>query len=88
MATTILIITLISLGMGVYLLVQGAVGFGATLTFIGLTVWMLAAHDAFRMASGHKDEIFLRPRVLSVVMGIWFLVVVAAARAARQVISP
>jgi hypothetical protein len=84
---TILIITLISVAMGVYLLLSGLVAFGAALTFIGLTLWMLAAHDAFRAASGHGDEIFLRPRVLSVVMGVWFLVVIAAARAAQQVLN-
>ena len=58
-----------------YLLSTGLVTYGSLLTFIGLTIWMLAAHDAFRIASGHGDEIFLRPRALSIVMGIWFMIV-------------
>ena len=86
-ATTILIITFISFGMGLYLLISGEVAYGGMLTFVGMTMWMLAAHDAFRMASGHGDDIFLRPRVLSIVMGVWFVLIVAAARSAQQVLS-
>ena len=86
-AVTILALTVISLAMGIYLIVVGVTTFGALLTFVGLTVWMLAAHDAFRMASGHTDEIFLKPRVLSFAMGAWFIVVILAVRSAQQAIS-
>ena len=79
LGVTIMVLTIISLGMGIYLLRSGAVPFGAGLVFVGLTLWMLAAHDAFRIASGHADEVFLRPRVVSIVAGVWFLLIIAAA---------
>ncbi len=87
LAATILALTVISLGMGVYLLVIGVTVLGAFLTFIGLTIWMLAAHDAYRIASGQADDIFLRPRVLSVIAGVWFILVIAAAVQAQRVLE-
>ena len=83
----ILVLTIISVAMGIYLLVAGVTGAGAALTFMGMTLWMLAAHDAFRIASGHGDEIFLRPRVISVVAVVWFVLVIWAAVQAQRVIE-
>ncbi len=86
-ASTILALTAISIGMGVYFLAKGVIRFGAALTFIGMTIWMLAAHDAYRVASGTPDEIFLRPRTLSIVTGVWFVIIVAAVVSAQPVIG-
>ena len=86
-ATTILALTVISIGMGLYLLISGVFAYGALLIVIGLTLWLLAAHDAFRMASGHPEEVLLRPRVLSIIMGAWFIIVIGAVRSAQQVIN-
>ena len=80
----IMALTAISLAMGIYLSIIGVVAFGVALIFTALVLWALAAHDAFRIASGAADQIFLRPRVLSVVAGLWFILVVAAAVGAQR----
>jgi len=57
---------------------------GLALALMGGGVWVAGALDAYRWARNEPDEVLLRPRVLTVIMAVMFIVLVAAAVSARR----
>lgn len=72
-------LTLMALGFGIALAATQAGSFGWPLLLLALGIWVAAAFDAFRIASGGTDIIFLRPRVVTALVGLVMSVVVLAA---------
>jgi hypothetical protein len=83
---TIGLLSLVSLVFGIVLVFSRRVPWGAAQIFIGVLLWAIAANDAYRYAQGDTDQVLLRPRVLSIVAGLWFIILVAAAISAQGVI--
>jgi len=83
---TIGLLSLVSLVFGVVLVMSRRVPWGAAQIFIGILLWAIAANDAFRFAQGNTSQVMLRPRILSVVAGVWFIILVAAAISAQGAI--
>ncbi len=79
---------LISAGFGMLVMTSGKVAHGSLLVFIALTTWLASIHDVFRITRNEPDEVLLRPRVISVLAGVVFMVIVAASVSAQSVISP
>lgn len=48
----------------------GAGGMASLLLLVVVGLWAVAALDAYRWARGERDEILLRPRVISVLAGL------------------
>lgn len=86
LGVTIGFLSVISLVFGVVLVVSRRVPWGAAQIFMGIVLWGVAAHDAYRFAEGDTGQVLLRPRVLSVVAGIWFIILIAAAVSAQSAI--
>lgn len=58
---------------------SGLSGFGVALVLTALGLYLLAALDAFRWASGQSEETLLRPVVVKTVTAVVVVVVIAAA---------
>jgi len=76
-------LTLIGIVLGVVLMVHGVVLAGVALVLMGVGVWLVGAIDSYRWAENKPDEVVLRPRVLTVIMAVMFIVLIAAAFSAR-----
>jgi hypothetical protein len=73
-------LVLMSLGFGVGLVATGVGSFGWPLILLTIAVWVAAAFDAFRIASGQAmDSVLLRPRVVTALVGMVMVVVILAA---------
>jgi len=72
-------LALMALGFGIALAATQAGSFGWPLLLLALGIWVAAAFDAFRIASGEADVVFLRPRVVTALVGLVMSVVVLAA---------
>lgn len=72
-------LTLMALGFGIALAATRAGSFGWPLLLLALGIWVAAGFDAFRIAGGGTDVIFLRPRVVTALVGLVMSVVVLAA---------
>ncbi len=72
-------LTLMALGFGIALAATQAGSFGWPLLFLAFGIWVAAAFDAYRIAGGGTDVIFLRPRVVTALVGLVMSVVVLAA---------
>lgn len=70
---------LMALGFGIAMAVTGAGRFGWPLILLAIAVWVVAAIDAVRIASGQAGTILLRPRVITALVGVVVIVVVFAA---------
>lgn len=84
---TIGILSLVSLVFGTVLVISRRVPWGAGQLFIGILLWGIAAHDAYRYAEGDTGQVMLRPRILSIVAGLWFVILIAAAVSAQGAIQ-
>jgi len=78
---------LISVGFGLVMVRSGRISYGAALTFIGLGTWLASAHDVLRITRNETDEVLLRPRIISVITGVMFMIVIGAAVSAQPVIN-
>jgi hypothetical protein len=76
-------LTLIGIVLGVVLMVHGVMLAGVALVLMGVGVWLVGAIDSYRWAENKPDEVVLRPRVLTVIMAVMFIVLIAAAFSAR-----
>lgn len=76
-------LVVVGLALGVVLMVNGVKLAGLGLVLIGVGVWVVGAMDAYRWARRELDEVLLRPRVLTVIMGVILILLVAAAISAR-----
>jgi hypothetical protein len=86
LGVTIGLLSIISLVFGITLVISRRVPWGAAQIFISILLWAVAAHDAYRFAEGDTGQVMLRPRVLSVVAGVWFIILIAAAVSAQSAI--
>ncbi|MFZ0492890.1 MAG: zinc ribbon domain-containing protein [Acidimicrobiia bacterium] len=77
-------LTLIGIALGIVLMVHRVMLAGLALALMGGGVWVAGALDAYRWARNEPDEVLLRPRVLTVIMAVMFIVLVAAAVSARR----
>lgn len=80
------VLVVISFVAGFLLVTGGRSAFGVVLVFAGVATWVTSAHDAYRFAQGSVDETLLRPRVVSIIGGVVFMIIVAAAVSARSAI--
>ena len=76
-------LALVGIVLGVFLMVQGLMLAGLALVLMGVGVWLAGALDAYRWARDEPDEVVLRPRVLTVIMAVMFIVLVAASISTR-----
>ncbi len=83
---TIGILSVVSLVFGTVLVISRRIPWGAAQLFIGILLWGIAAHDAYRYAEGDTGQVMLRPRILSMVAGLWFVILIAAAISAQGAI--
>lgn len=83
---TIGLLSLVSLVFGIVLVISQRVPWGTAQIFIGILLWAIAANDAYRYAQGDTEQVLLRPRVLSIVAGLWFVILIAAAVSAQGAI--
>jgi hypothetical protein len=83
LGVSVALLTLVGIVLGVVLMVQGLTLAGLALVLMGVGVWLAGALDAYRWARNEPDEIVLRPRVLTVIMAVMFIVLVAASISAR-----
>lgn len=78
---------LLSALFGVVLLRAGRSGHGWVLIFITVATWLASLHDVLRIARNQHGEMLLRPRVLSVIAGVVFMVIVGASVSAQSAIN-
>lgn len=71
-------LVLVSLGFGVILMVSGLGPYGLFLVLVAVGLWLVAALDAYRWANGEPDEVLLRPKVLTILVGVVVAVVILA----------
>lgn len=76
-------LALLSVAFGILLMVSGMFPYGLSLVLVAVGLWVLAALDAYRMAGGAADEMVLRPRVLTVLVGVVVAVVILAVLSAQ-----
>lgn len=69
----------VSAALGVLLISMGVTSAGLLLVLVGVGVWAIGALDAYRWATGQSDEIVLRPRVLTAIVGAVLLILIIVA---------
>lgn len=72
---------------GVVMLKAGRATHGSLLILIMIGTWLASIHDALRFAKHQPDETLLRPRVLSVIAGVVFMIIVGASVSAQSAIN-
>jgi ribosomal protein L40E len=72
-------LTLMALGFGIALVAIGVGTFGWPLVLLALGIWVAAAFDAFRIASGQSGGLLLRPRIITALVGSVMIEVILAA---------
>ncbi len=78
---------LLSAVFGGVMLRSGRPGHGSLLILIAIGTWLASIHDALRFARNQPDATFLRPRVLSVIAGVVFMIIVGASVSAQSAIN-
>jgi ribosomal protein L40E len=79
LGATVAALVVVAMTLGIMLLVHGAVTAGILLVLIAVGVWVVGAADAYRWARGEQAEVVLRPRVLTVLVGVVFVVLIVVA---------
>lgn len=72
-------VTLMALGFGITLAATQVGSYGWPLILLAGGIWVAAALDSFRIASGAEDALLLRPRVVTALVGLVVVVVIMAA---------
>ncbi len=72
------VVMALSLIFGISLVALGRAPLGWLLILIAVGVYLVGAMDAYRWAQGRPDEVLLRPRVLVIVFGFVFAVLLVA----------
>jgi hypothetical protein len=86
LGVSIAAVVAVGLIFGFIMIRAGRASYGVGVLFIGLGTWLASVHDAARIARQEMDEVLLRPRVLSVLAGVMFMIVIAAAMSAQPAI--
>ena len=87
LGVSIAAIVVMAVVFGFVMIRAGRGSYGTGVVFIGLGTWLASVHDVLRIARNEVDEVLLRPRVLSVVAGFMFMIVIAAAMSAQPAIG-
>ncbi|HSR46222.1 MAG TPA: hypothetical protein VLT15_13475 [Acidimicrobiia bacterium] len=72
-------LTLSALAFGMLMMSGNRRPLGLVLLLVGVVAWAISIYDATRFAADNDDAVLLRPRVITVVMGMVFAVVIVAA---------
>ena len=87
LGSAIALVITIGVVFGVTMLTSGRTAHGSGLVFMAVGIWLASVHDVYRISRNETDEILLRPRVISVIAGVIFMVIIAAAVSAQPAIN-
>lgn len=80
---SIALLVVLSLLFGVMLLVSRAVSAGVTLVILAIGVWAVSILDAYRWSRGETSDVLLRPRIVTMLVGVLVTVIIIAAVSAQ-----
>lgn len=72
-------LTVMALIFGLSLVLSGETTYGAVVLLIAVGVWVVAALDTIRFATGATDSVWLKPRVVTALVGAVTIAVILAA---------